>query len=290
MRENGPPLMASQIRDLLKSAASALSFESPENGYLEAGILLAHCLHKPRSWLFAHPEAPVEVDVEARFSQLIYDRQQGAPVAYLTGEREFWSLPIRITRETLIPRPETELLVERALRKPLPADATVADLGTGSGAIAAALASERRYWKIIATDASDDALSVAGDNFLRLGLGNVECRPGSWFEAIQDERLNLIVSNPPYVAENDPHLHQGDVKAEPRRALASGPDGLDALREIITGAPEHLLDNGWLILEHGWDQGKIVRDLLRSSGYLSISTQKDLASIDRVTEASYQRR
>lgn len=280
--------MGSQVKDLLRNGASALSFESADTGYLEASILLAHCLRKPRTWLFAHAQAPVETAVEERFSDLIRDRRQGTPIAYLTGEREFWSLPIHVTPDTLIPRPETELLVERALGKSLPADARVADLGTGSGAIAAALASERPHWDIIATDASDGALKIAKANFERLGLRNVRSQSGSWLDAIGDNRLNLIVSNPPYVAQNDRHLMIGDVKMEPIQALASGPDGLNALREIISAAPEHLLDNGWLILEHGWDQGEIVRDLLQSCGYNSISTRKDLASIDRVTEASYQ--
>ena len=274
--------MGPAARDLLARGAAALE-PLPVDAFLEAGILLAHVIGKPRSWLFAHPEAPVNGQTASRFDRMIEQRLKGAPIAYLTGRREFWSLDLQVTPDTLIPRPETELLVERALAIPLPAEARVADLGTGSGAVAAALASERPAWHIIATDTSEEALNVATANFHRLGLERVEPRLGTWFTPLAGERFDLIVSNPPYIARGDRHLSEGDVAHEPRAALSSGPDGLDALRILAGGARAHLVPGGWLMVEHGWNQGAAVRELFVAAHFTSVETYRDSADRERVT-------
>lgn len=276
--------MADQVRAALRSAAAALAEASIAGAGLEASILLAHVLGKPRTWLFAHPEEGLTAEQAVQFAALISRRVGGEPVAYLTGHREFWSLPLRITPDTLIPRPETELVTERAIALVGNGEALVADLGTGSGAIAASLARERPRWTIIATDVSPAALGVARDNFVRLGLTNVETRQGDWYDALPGERFDLIASNPPYIRSDDPHLHRGDPRHEPRKALASGPDGLDALRRIIGEAPRHLAHQGWLIVEHGWDQGAAVRALFHAAGFGMVRTHSDLAGHERVTE------
>ena len=274
--------MGPAARDLLARGAAALE-PLPVDAFLEAGILLAHVIGKPRSWLFAHPEMPVNGQTASRFDRMIEQRLKGAPIAYLTGRREFWSLDLQVTPDTLIPRPETELLVERALAIPLPAEARVADLGTGSGAVAAALASERPAWHIIATDTSEEALNVATANFHRLGLERVEPRLGTWFTPLAGERFDLIVSNPPYIARGDRHLSEGDVAHEPRAALSSGPDGLDALRILAGGARAHLVPGGWLMVEHGWNQGAAVRELFVAAHFTSVETYRDSADRERVT-------
>lgn len=272
------------IRDLLHHAQEALADVPVADPVLEASVLLAHILGKPRTWLFAHPEAEPGNKVCTHFRALIADRVAGAPVAYLTGEREFWSLPLQVTRHTLIPRPETELVVERALSVLDTDRARAADLGTGSGAIASALARERPEWRIVATDASPEALRVARGNFDRLGLSRVEPRLGDWYRPLGHERFELIASNPPYIRDDDPHLAQGDPLHEPRAALVAGRDGLDALRRIICGAPGYLRSGGWLIVEHGWDQGVPVRALFRAAQFCAIRTHRDLAGHERVTE------
>ncbi|HET7921356.1 MAG TPA: peptide chain release factor N(5)-glutamine methyltransferase, partial [Gammaproteobacteria bacterium] len=220
----------------------------------------------------------------AVFEQLVAARCVGQPLAYLTGMREFWSLPLKLTRDTLVPRPETELLVQAALTC-VPADAAwrLADLGTGSGAIALALASERLLCRVTATDASTRALDVARENAARLGLGNVEFRRGDWYAALPATRYHLIASNPPYVRAADPHLQQGDLRFEPWRALAGGADGMQALRQIIAGAPAWLVAGGWLLLEHGFDQAEAVRELLAAQGFSEISSRQDLSGHVRVT-------
>jgi len=255
----------------------------------EAGLLLAQVLGRPRGWLFAHGGDAVEAGAAARFESLLARRESGEPVAYLCGQRGFWTLDLSVTPETLIPRPETELLVELALSR-LPDDRAlqVADLGTGSGAIALALASERPRARVLATDASPGALAVARGNAERLGLGNVEFRHGDWFDALPGLRFDLIASNPPYIAAGDPHLAQGDLRFEPPGALASGADGLDAIRAIVAAAPAHLLPGGWLLLEHGWTQGTAVRALMQVAGFSGVSTQPDLEERDRVSLGCYR--
>ena len=254
----------------------------------EADLLLAHALGRPRTWLFTHGDDEVGKDAAERFHALVRRRERGEPVAYLTGQRGFWRFDLAVGPATLIPRPETERLVELALER-LPDDQPlrVVDLGTGSGAIALAVAFERPRASVVATDASKAALDVAHANAVHLGLANIEFRLGNWYEPLQGERFALIASNPPYIALGDPHLDAGDLRFEPASALASGPDGLDAIRDIVAGAPAHLVPDGWLLLEHGWDQGAGVRALLSSAGFVQVVTEQDLEGRDRVTLGQY---
>ncbi|CAN0602831.1 unnamed protein product, partial [Ectocarpus sp. 12 AP-2014] len=210
-------------------------------------------------------------------------RQQGEPVAYLLGKREFWSLPLTVTPATLIPRPETELLIECALELSLPGDARVVDLGTGSGAIALALAHERPHWQVTGVDVSAEALEVARANAESLGLARVDWRLGNWLEPLGTERFSLIVSNPPYVTPDDPHLEMGDLPFEPRSALVAGEDGFADLRLITEAAPDHLVPEGWLMLEHGFEQGEGVRDLLTRAGFEAVRSHRDLSGQERIS-------
>lgn len=270
-------LAPSRVTDLLAEARLAID-------PVDADLLLAHALAKSRTWLFAHADdavAPADAD---RFRALLARRIAGEPVAYLTGARGFWTLELAVSPATLVPRPETELLVELALaRLPTDVPVRVADLGTGTGAIALALAKERPRAAVVATDASEAALDVARANALRNALRNVAFRAGSWLDPLGDEGFDLIASNPPYIAEGDPHLDQGDLRFEPPMALSSGADGLDAIRTLATGAPAHLQPGGWLLLEHGWDQGPAVRALLAAAGFEAVATHRDLEQRDRVT-------
>ncbi|MET0583000.1 MAG: peptide chain release factor N(5)-glutamine methyltransferase [Pseudoxanthomonas sp.] len=250
----------------------------------DARLLLAHALGKPTSWLYAHANDDIDVASSQLYRRLVDDRVAGQPVAYLTGTRGFWSLELEVTPDTLIPRPETELLVELALaRLPRGIASGIADLGTGSGAIALAIGSERPEAKVVATDASERALAVARRNALRNRIANVEFRHGSWFGPLADERFDLIASNPPYVAEGDPHLLQGDLRFEPASALSSGRDGLDDIREIVANAGDHLMAGGWLLMEHGLEQGAAIRVLLEEARFAEVATERDLESRDRVT-------
>jgi release factor glutamine methyltransferase len=273
----------SRVRDLLRDAAQALStrVDAPA---LEAQILLAHVLGRDRGWLYAWPEHQVPAAAGALFLGLVEKRCAGQPVAYLTGRREFWSLSLEVTPDTLIPRPETEQLVEIALGLALPADAHVLELGTGSGAIALALASERPGWRIDAVERSPAALAVARANAAALGLERIRWLQGDWFEAVApDSRYPLIVANPPYLADQDPHLARGDLRFEPRAALASGSDGLADIRVIAAASPGHLEPGGWLWLEHGHDQGQAVAAVLAGAGLESVRTARDLAGHERHT-------
>jgi release factor glutamine methyltransferase len=254
-----------------------------EEARRESELLLGHALQRERAWLFAHAGDALDPVALARFERLVARRREGVPVAQLLGEWGFWTLRLRVTPDTLIPRPETELLVEAALaRLPRP-DAHIADLGTGTGAIALALASERPAARVVATDASAAALEVARDNAARNEVSNVEFRPGDWYAALRGERFDLVASNPPYIADDDPHLAQGDLRFEPRAALASGADGLDAVRVLAAGALAHLRTEGWLLLEHGFAQGDAVRALLRGGGLRDVETLRDLEGRERVT-------
>ncbi|HEX2083661.1 MAG TPA: peptide chain release factor N(5)-glutamine methyltransferase [Xanthomonadaceae bacterium] len=251
----------------------------------DAELLLLHALgQRGRAWLFAHGGDAMPAETALRFEALVLRRERGEPVAYLLGRRGFWTLELRTTPAVLIPRPETELLVEQALLRISPERTTrVADLGTGSGAIALALASERRRAHVVATDASSDALELAAANARAHRIGNVEFRRGDWWSPLAGERFDLVASNPPYIAASDPHLSQGDLRFEPQAALASGADGLDAIRAIAAGAPAHLHPGGWLLLEHGWEQGGAVRTLLHQAGLIDIATHRDLERRDRIT-------
>ncbi len=245
----------------------------------EARLLLAHATGFSEASVLAHPERTLPAEAEAKFLDFAARRARGEPIAYLLGEKEFYGLPLSVNPAVLIPRPETELLVERALaRKP----SSVLDLGTGSGAIALALKHHLPAARVVGVEASMAALAVAARNSVKLGL-EVELRHGLWFAPVAGERFDLVVSNPPYVAAGDAHLAQGDLRFEPRSALVSGPDGLDALREIARGAPAHLNSGGWLLVEHGFGQDKAVRELLQEAGLGEIMTWPDLAGIARVT-------
>jgi len=250
----------------------------------DAELLLAHALGRSRSWLLAHAEEGIPDGDVARFHALVERRAAGEPVAYLVGSRGFWSLDLAVSTATLIPRAETELLVELALERiPVEASMRIADLGTGSGAIALAIAKERPRARVVATDASAGALEIARDNARRNGTGNVEFRHGDWLAPLDGETFDLIASNPPYIAFGDPHLDQGDLRFEPASALSSGIDGLDAIRAIVRDAASHLRRGGWLLLEHGWGQGEAVRMLLRDVGFAGIATERDLENRERVS-------
>jgi len=280
-----------------KDRLSALPQAEPR---LEAELLLCHVLAKPRSHLFAWPERTLTAEQQTHLQALLERRLKGEPIAYLLGHREFWSLDLEVSPDTLIPRPDTELLVELALgRIPPEAAWTIADLGTGSGAIAAAVALGRPRCEAWATDASAPALAVAQRNFQRLGLlaeqadhpnrpGRVHTALGNWCAALPAGlRCHLILSNPPYIAQSDPHLQSGDLPWEPRSALAAGADGLDAIRRIAAEAPAHLHPGGRLLLEHGYDQGAAVSAILAAQGFAGIATHPDPAGHPRVSEGTW---
>lgn len=252
--------------------------------HADAEALLLHALGQPRSWLFSHANDVLDADIQTAYAGLLERRAGGEPVAYIIGYRGFWSMELEVTPATLIPRPETELLVELALER-LPGDRafTVADLGTGSGAVALAIAGERPHASVVATDASVAALEVARRNAQRLNLLRVRFAQGDWCAPLSGQRFDLIVSNPPYIEADDPHLQRGDLRFEPAGALASGDDGLDAIRHIVDAARAHLHPGGWLLLEHGWNQGPAVCELLRLAHYAEVFTSRDLERRDRVS-------
>jgi release factor glutamine methyltransferase len=252
---------------------------------LDAELLLAHVLRCPRSALLRDAEHQLSTSILGPYWTLIARRSQGEPLAYVTGEREFWSLPLRVTPAVLVPRPETELVVERALALLDAAPASIADLGTGCGAIALALARERPNWQITATDQSAAALAVATQNARDLQVELVRFLQSDWFAALGEAQFDLIVSNPPYIAAGDPALADAALQHEPQEALVSGPSGLDALRQIINEARSHLRPGGYLILEHGSDQAFAVGSALVNAGYAAVRSHRDLAGHERVTEA-----
>jgi release factor glutamine methyltransferase len=268
------------IAEAVKHAELILEPHS-DSPRLDAELLLATLLGLPRSALIAHANEAVDLHHENAYAELIAKRAGGIPIAYLTGSREFWSLPFKVSPAVLVPRPETEILVEHALAL-LPRDAhcSVLDLGTGSGAIALSLAHECPRWAITAVDISPAALVVAAQNAKTLQL-TLECRLGSWFEPVPGERFHLIVANPPYLAANDPAL--AALCAEPAAALIAGPTGLEALSAIIAQAPAHLCARGWLALEHGITQAPDVAQLLQQRGFDSIRTYSDFSGRPRVT-------
>ncbi|MFM5654662.1 peptide chain release factor N(5)-glutamine methyltransferase [Aeromonas veronii] len=259
--------------------------ESPR---ADADALLCHLLDCRRSYLMTWPERELDADQQAILQGWLARRLNGEPIAHLVGEREFWSLPLKVSPATLIPRPDTEVLVEQALTKIPQGPCAVLDLGTGTGAIALALKSERPEVDVWAVDRMADAAALARENSAALGLP-IEVRDGSWFEPLGEPdrdntpRFAVIVSNPPYIDGADPHLEQGDVRFEPRSALVADDAGLADIRHIVAHAPAYLLTDGWLLLEHGWDQGESVRQLLRDGGYREVATVRDYGDNDRVT-------
>ncbi|ATY80253.1 peptide chain release factor N(5)-glutamine methyltransferase [Aeromonas veronii] len=259
--------------------------ESPR---ADADVLLCHLLGCRRSYLMTWPERELDAAQQATLQGWLARRLNGEPIAHLVGEREFWSLPLKVSPATLIPRPDTEVLVEQALTRIPQGPCAVLDLGTGTGAIALALKSERPEIDVWAVDRMADAAALARENSAALGLP-IEVRDGSWFEPLGEPdrdntpRFAVIVSNPPYIDGADPHLEQGDVRFEPRSALVADDAGLADIRHIVAHAPAYLLTDGWLLLEHGWDQGEAVRQLLRDGGYREVATVRDYGDNDRVT-------
>lgn len=287
------------LRNDSKQLESALSLDSV-TARIEVQMLLQHVLGVSRAYLLAHPEQVLDEAQASAYFALLQRRLAGEPLAYIFGEREFFGLDFRVTPATLIPRPDTELLVELALQR-IPQGGRVLDLGTGSGAIALSIAHSRPDAEVTAVDASVEALEVAKENARRLlprhesahtstgsvrtdsVVGNARFVQSDWFSALASERYDLIVSNPPYIADADAHLSQGDLRFEPRTALASGTDGLDDIRRIIADAKEHLTAGGWLMFEHGYDQAARVRELLAEAGFAEVFSARDLAGIERVS-------
>jgi len=259
-----------------------------DSAKLDSEVLLTYTLQKDRSYLYTWPENEVTQEQLLQFKKLIEKRKSGNPVAYLLGNKEFWSLNLKVTPNTLIPRPETELLVEHALTLiPNNETWTIADLGSGSGAIALAIASERPQCKIVATDQSVAALEIAEKNAQSNNITSITFIKSNWFESLTKQQFNLIISNPPYVSDEDPLLLQGDVRFEPSSALASGADGLADIRIIIKNAKHYLIKEAWLLLEHGFEQHEQVQTIFKDNNYKNISTINDLSGHPRVTFAQY---
>jgi len=266
------------------TSAQALHTAQSRIAPVDARLLLQHALGKSHAQLLTHPEQVLTPAEEKLFLELVARRVSGEPVAYLIGEREFYSLNFKVSPAVLIPRPETELLVDMALER-IPADhpRKVLDLGTGSGAIAISIAKQRPLARVTAVDASDAAVAIAQANASQLDAGNVRIVAGDWFNGLAGEKFDLIVSNPPYVADGDSHLAQGDLRFEPQSALTAGADGLDCLRVIIAAATAHLVAGGWLLLEHGYDQAEACRKLLTAAGFDEVFSRPDLAGVMRVS-------
>ncbi|WP_339547507.1 peptide chain release factor N(5)-glutamine methyltransferase [Pseudomonas sp. RA_35y_Pfl2_P32] len=268
---------------IIASLLRAADLPDSPTARLDAELLLAAALGKSRSFLHTWPERIVPSDAALTFAHYLQRRRGGEPVAYILGQQGFWKLDLEVAPHTLIPRPDTELLVETALELLPATPAKVLDLGTGSGAIALALASERPAWQVTAVDRVLEAVALAERNRQRLHVHNVTVLSSHWFDALKDHRYTLIISNPPYIAAADPHLVAGDVRFEPTSALVAGTDGLDDLRVIIAQAPQHLEAGGWLMLEHGYDQAQAVRDLLLAQGFVEVHSRMDLGGHQRIS-------
>lgn len=267
------------VAAVLARAAARIGGDSPR---LDAELLLASVTGRDRTWFRTWPDRALDAEVVSAFGRLVDKRVAGHPVAHLLGHQGFWTLSLQVSEHTLIPRPDTECLVEAALALPLPEQARVLDLGTGTGAIALALAGERPQWQVTASDAVDDAVALARRNADQLELP-VTIIKSDWFDQIVPARFDLIVSNPPYIAERDVHLSQGDVRFEPASALVSGADGLDDIRAIVSDAVAWLAPAGWLMVEHGFEQGDAVRGLFESAGFRQVETRRDYGQNDRFT-------
>jgi len=276
------------VADALKWAEKEISL-NPDNSISEsakvdAEFLLSHCLDKNFTWLKTWPDKTLEERQQTEFRSLVFRRAKGEPVAYITGSKAFWTLELETNESTLIPRAETEALVELALESLKEIDsANILDLGTGTGAIALSIASERTNDMVVGSDFNADAVKLAKRNAIRNQIKNAEFLQSDWFKNIPSQKFDLIVSNPPYVAEGDPHLQQGDLIFEPDSALISSGDGLDDIRIIAAESLEYLVDNGSLLIEHGFEQGEAVREILTNNSYRNVETKQDLLGHDRVT-------
>jgi release factor glutamine methyltransferase len=280
--------MPESIHHLLNQTALKLS-TSTETALLDAEILLAYCLGKNRSYLRAWPEREITSDQLQRFDDMIKQRQQGMPIAYLTGEREFWSRSFSITPNVLIPRPDSELLIDLSLaRLNSKYPSRILDLGTGSGILAVTLASERPYSEILATDICTKALEVAQLNALKYNCTNLRFLQSNWFDALNEPAFNLIISNPPYIAMDDPHLFEGDLRFEPDKALVSGEKGLKDIRLIAEQATTHLKNDGLLLIEHGYGQQNEVQSIFKTLNYQDVTTYLDLSGLPRVTSGLWK--
>jgi len=268
---------------IIASLLRAAELPDSPSARLDAELLLAAALGKSRSYLHTWPEKIVSSEDALTFADFLQRRRGGEPVAYILGQQGFWKLDLEVAPHTLIPRPDTELLVEAALELLPTSPAKVLDLGTGTGAIALALANEHPGWQVTAVDRVPEAVALAERNRQRLGLDNATVLHSHWFSALQGQRFQLIISNPPYIAAADPHLVQGDVRFEPASALVAGADGLDDLRTIIAQAPAHLDTGGWLLLEHGYDQAEVVRELLAEQGFSEVHSRTDLGGHQRIS-------
>jgi len=250
---------------------------------LDAELLLADVMGKDRTWLYTWSDKLLTLEQWQRYQALLAERAIGQPVAYLIGYREFWGLNLKVSPDTLIPRPDTEALVDQVLSLLPQSEACIADLGTGTGAIALALASEKPRWQVYACDYQAGAVALATQNRDQLGLKQVKVLQSDWCQALPDNAFDLIVSNPPYIEADDPHLSQGDVRFEPLSALTSGPDGLEDIRVICQQSQRCLKQGGWLLLEHGYNQAVAVQEIMLASGYKEVSSLQDLAGFDRAT-------
>jgi release factor glutamine methyltransferase len=275
--------MSSTLQDVITQAAASLA-DCSDSPRLDAELLLAHVMDKDRGYFYTWPDQELPPQLQLAFEELLQQRLSGKPIAYILGTREFWSMDLSVTPDVLIPRADTEILVEQALEK-TPADKAVRilDLGTGSGAIALAIARERPHADVYAIDRSEAALDVAKHNAEKHGLKNVRFVNSNWYEALPEQaNFDLIVSNPPYIRHDDPHLEQGDLPHEPRSALASGKEGLDDIEKILNGLRQYLKPGGWLIVEHGYDQGAAVQQRFTESGLEQVCCHQDLQGLDRI--------
>ena len=276
------------IKQSIDTASESLADVS-DTSQLDSELLLAFVMQQPRTWLHTWPEKQLNRQQQSQFNGLLQRRKNGEPIAHIIGRQEFWSIAFKVTPDTLIPRADTERLVELALER-IPQDAfwNIADLGTGSGAIALAIAKERPSVQLIATDASMKALTIAEENARLNQLNNIRFERSVWFEELDNHVFDMIVSNPPYIAENDPHLSQGDVRFEPSSALTSGASGLDDITHLIEKAPDYLHKGGWLILEHGYDQAEVVIELMQQAGFINCQDFQDYGDNPRVAIGQYQ--